>query len=63
MIVFIASNKKDAHICLLKLRIYAMTFFNEDKPYNGDTVPKLIKLGNNRLTARSVKFFADGRLG
>ncbi|KAF8626850.1 hypothetical protein AX15_004675 [Amanita polypyramis BW_CC] len=46
----------------LPLRIYGMTFFDENEPYNGDTVPKLIKQGNDRLTARSIKIFADGAL-
>ena len=38
-----------------------MTHFNESAEYWGDKVDKLIGAGNGRLTARSVKIFADGK--
>ena len=37
-----------------------MTFFDETKAYWGNQTAKIIGAGNNRLTARSVKIFADG---
>lgn len=37
-----------------------MTFFDETKAYWGNHTSKIIGAGNNRLTARSVKIFADG---
>lgn len=43
-----------------QLRIYGMTHFDEAKPYWGDQKKPLIGAGNGRLTARSVKIFADG---
>ncbi|KAK2467801.1 hypothetical protein APHAL10511_000096 [Amanita phalloides] len=46
----------------LPLRIYCMTFFNEEEPERGYSAPKIIRQGNRRLTARSVKIFADGAL-
>ncbi|EPT02697.1 hypothetical protein FOMPIDRAFT_1035858 [Fomitopsis schrenkii] len=46
----------------LPLRIYGMTFFDETKAYWGNHTPQIIGAGNNRLTARSVKIFADGAL-
>jgi len=44
----------------LPVRIYGMTYFNDTAPYWGDQSHKIFD--NNRLTARSVKFFADGAL-
>lgn len=41
-----------------QIRIYGMTYFNEHAPYWGDTRNKI--MNDNRLTARSVKIFADG---
>ena len=38
-----------------------MTHFNETADYWGDKAEKLIDHGNGRLTARSVKIFADGK--
>lgn len=46
---------------LLKLRIYGMTYFDEDKPYWGNISRPIIGAGDGRLTARSVKIFADGK--
>ncbi|KAF7790314.1 hypothetical protein EIP86_001268 [Pleurotus ostreatoroseus] len=46
---------------LRRIRIYGMTHFNESAEYWGDKVDKLIGAGNGRLTARSVKIFADGK--
>lgn len=38
-----------------------MSFFDETKgDYWGDRVDQIIGAGNHRLTARSVKIFADG---
>ena len=37
-----------------------MTFFDETKAYWGNQTARVIGAGNNRLTARSVKIFADG---
>jgi hypothetical protein len=37
-----------------------MTYFDENKPYWGNQTKPLIGAGNERLTARSVKIFADG---
>ncbi|KAI0700891.1 amidohydrolase family-domain-containing protein [Cytidiella melzeri] len=46
----------------LPIRVYGMTHFNESTQYWGDSVEKIIGGGNGRLTARSVKIFADGAL-
>jgi hypothetical protein len=46
---------------MIQLRIYGMTFFDETKEYWGNTSTPVIGAGNGRLTARSVKIFADGR--
>lgn len=46
----------------LQLRVYGMRYFDEHVPYWGNTSEKLISLGDDRLTARSVKIFADGAL-
>ena len=43
-----------------QIRVYGMTHFNESADYWGDRREKLIGAGNGRLTARSVKIFADG---
>lgn len=37
-----------------------MTHYNESADYWGDRVEKVMGAGNDRLTARSVKVFADG---
>ncbi|EIN11936.1 hypothetical protein PUNSTDRAFT_99280 [Punctularia strigosozonata HHB-11173 SS5] len=54
--------KRQSEKAPLPIRIYGMTFFDEEAPYWGDTKPKLIDNGTTRLTARSVKIFADGAL-
>ncbi|KAF8171163.1 amidohydrolase family-domain-containing protein [Mycena galopus ATCC 62051] len=46
----------------IPIRIYAMRFFDETKSYWGDVIPIRIGGANERLTARSVKIFADGAL-
>lgn len=38
-----------------------MTFFDENGPYWGNETRPLVGAGNGRLTARSVKIFADGQ--
>ena len=43
-----------------KIRIYAMTYFDEVKPYSGDVIRPVIGAGNGRLSARSIKIFGDG---
>lgn len=42
----------------LQIRIYGMAHFNESAEYWGNTRDKIFD--RNRLTARSVKIFADG---
>jgi hypothetical protein len=37
-----------------------MTFFDENGPYWGDKIVPLTAKGDERLSARSVKIFADG---
>ena len=44
-------------ICL-QIRVYGMTYYDETAEYWGDKRRKIINEG--RLTARSVKIFADG---
>ncbi|KAJ6497886.1 amidohydrolase family-domain-containing protein [Mycena sanguinolenta] len=52
---------KLAELKKLPIRIYGMTFFDENAEYWGNqTKPKIDPA--NRLTARSVKIFADGAL-
>ncbi|KZT68292.1 amidohydrolase 3 [Daedalea quercina L-15889] len=46
----------------LPLRIYGMTYFDETKAYWGNETSKIVGAGDDRLTARSVKIFADGAL-
>ncbi|KAF8348117.1 amidohydrolase family-domain-containing protein [Amanita rubescens] len=43
----------------LPLRIYGMRYFDENEPEAGYTIPKVAR---KRLTARSIKIFADGAL-
>ena len=47
------------HKQVSQIRIYGMTYFDENAEYWGDRRSKIID--NNRLTVRSVKIFADGR--
>ncbi|KAG6832492.1 hypothetical protein H0H87_001417 [Tephrocybe sp. NHM501043] len=58
----LAFFKRQAKFGTLPLRIYGMTFFDENKEYWGNTTTPLIDAGDGRLTARSVKIFADGAL-
>ncbi|KAJ7668392.1 amidohydrolase 3 [Mycena polygramma] len=44
------------------IRIYGMTFFDENGEYWGNKTKPIINAGNGRLNARSVKIFADGAL-
>lgn len=37
-----------------------MTYFDEEKPYSGNTTKPVISAGNGRLSARSIKIFGDG---
>ncbi|KAJ3502166.1 hypothetical protein NLJ89_g9011 [Agrocybe chaxingu] len=46
----------------LPIRIYGMTFFDEYGSYWGDQVSPLVGAGDDRLSARSVKVFADAAL-
>ena len=39
-----------------------MKYFDETAAYWGDSFEKIVLAGNNRLTVRSVKIFADGKL-
>ena len=38
-----------------------MKYFDETAAYWGDSFEKIILAGNNRLSVRSVKIFADGK--
>ncbi|RDB25349.1 putative amidohydrolase YtcJ [Hypsizygus marmoreus] len=58
----LAFFKRQAELGPLPIRIYGMTYFDEDKEYWGNRTTPLIADGDGRLTARSVKFFADGAL-
>lgn len=60
--VSLAFFKGQAEQGTLPLRIYGMTFFDETADYWGDKSEKIINAGNGRLSARSVKIFADGAL-
>jgi len=37
-----------------------MSYFDETEPYWGNTTSLVVGAGNGRLSARSVKIFADG---
>ncbi|KAJ7681284.1 amidohydrolase family-domain-containing protein [Mycena rosella] len=43
----------------IPIRIYGMKFFDETQPYWGNTSQPFVGAANGRLTARSVKIFAD----
>jgi hypothetical protein len=43
-----------------QIRIYGMKFFDETEPYWGNITKPIVGAANGRLTARSVKIFADG---
>ncbi|KAJ7350257.1 amidohydrolase family-domain-containing protein [Mycena albidolilacea] len=53
---------KQAELNKLPIRIYGMTFFDENGEYWGNTTKPIIDAANGRLNARSVKIFADGAL-
>ncbi|KAF7362054.1 putative amidohydrolase YtcJ [Mycena venus] len=53
---------KQAELKKLPIRIYGMTFFDENGEYWGNKTKPIIDAGNGRLNARSVKIFADGAL-
>ncbi|KAJ8077031.1 hypothetical protein PM082_001454 [Marasmius tenuissimus] len=46
----------------LPIRIYGMTYFDENGEYWGNTTQPTIASDERRLSARSVKIFADGAL-
>ncbi|KAJ6565072.1 amidohydrolase 3 [Mycena sp. CBHHK59/15] len=46
----------------IPIRIYGMKFFDENEPYWGNVSRPFVGAANGRLTARSVKIFADGAL-
>ncbi|KIK68827.1 hypothetical protein GYMLUDRAFT_1000742 [Collybiopsis luxurians FD-317 M1] len=54
--------KKEAARRTLPIRIYGMSYFDENNEYWGNITKPLIASGDGRLTARSVKIFADGAL-
>ncbi|KAF8160976.1 amidohydrolase family-domain-containing protein [Crassisporium funariophilum] len=58
----LAFFNRQAESGTLPIRIYGMTFFDENKPYWGSTTRPVIGAGDGRLSARSVKIFADGAL-
>ncbi|KAF5321778.1 hypothetical protein D9619_001389 [Psilocybe cf. subviscida] len=58
----LAFFKRQAEIGALPIRIYGMTYFDETKPYWGNTTKPIIGANNGRLNIRSVKVFADGAL-
>ena len=37
-----------------------MKYFDETAAYWGDSFDKIVRAGNNRLSVRSVKIYADG---
>lgn len=45
---------------VLQIRIYGMTYFDENAEYWGDKVHPIIGAADGRFSARSVKFFGDG---
>ncbi|KDR75392.1 hypothetical protein GALMADRAFT_123246 [Galerina marginata CBS 339.88] len=58
----LAFFKRQSEMGPLPIRIYGMTYFDEDMPYWGNTIRPLVGSGGSRLSARSVKIFADGAL-
>ncbi|TFK54024.1 hypothetical protein OE88DRAFT_1654482 [Heliocybe sulcata] len=60
--VSLAFFQRQAEEGKLPIRIYGMTHFDETADYWGDQSQKVINAGNGRLSARSVKIFADGAL-
>ncbi|PPQ95932.1 hypothetical protein CVT26_016153 [Gymnopilus dilepis] len=47
---------------VLKIRIYGMTYFDEERPYWGDKTKVHMGATSDRLSSKSVKIFADGAL-
>jgi len=60
--ISLAFFRKQASSGVLPIRIYGMRYFNENQPYWGNTTDIIVGKGEDRLTARSVKIFADGAL-
>ncbi|CAA7259249.1 unnamed protein product [Cyclocybe aegerita] len=58
----LAFFKRQAEIGPLPIRIYGMSYFDENEPYWGNTSRLIIGDESDRLSARSVKIFADGAL-
>ncbi|OCH90259.1 hypothetical protein OBBRIDRAFT_793498 [Obba rivulosa] len=58
----LAFFKRQAEEGNLPIRVYGMTYFNESADYWGDRVQKIVGAGDNRLSVRSIKIFADGAL-
>ncbi|KAF9467258.1 amidohydrolase family-domain-containing protein [Collybia nuda] len=58
----LAFFKRQAALGDLPIRIYGMTYFDENAPYWGNQTKPIVGAGNDRLTTRSVKIFADGAL-
>ncbi|RDX40454.1 hypothetical protein OH76DRAFT_1490256 [Lentinus brumalis] len=54
--------RREANAGVLPIRVYGMKYFDETAAYWGDSFRKIIRAGNNRLSVRSVKIFADGAL-
>ncbi|KAI0656518.1 amidohydrolase family-domain-containing protein [Cubamyces menziesii] len=54
--------RREAQSSTLPIRVYGMKYFDETAAYWGDSFDKIIRAGNNRLSVRSVKIFADGAL-
>ncbi|KAI0320766.1 amidohydrolase family-domain-containing protein [Amylostereum chailletii] len=46
----------------LPIRIYGMTYFDENAEYWGDKIKPIVGAADGRFTARSVKIFGDGAL-
>ncbi|KAJ7737257.1 amidohydrolase 3 [Mycena maculata] len=53
---FFVRRAESGHI---PIRIYGMKFFDENEPYWGNATKPFVGAANGRLTARSVKIFAD----
>ncbi|KDQ57712.1 hypothetical protein JAAARDRAFT_35398 [Jaapia argillacea MUCL 33604] len=58
----LAFFKRQADEGNMPIRVYGMTFFDENAEYWGNQTDKLVHDGTGRLAARSVKIFADGAL-
>ncbi|KAI0818459.1 amidohydrolase family-domain-containing protein [Trametes gibbosa] len=54
--------RREAQTTTLPIRVYGMKYFDETAAYWGDAFEKIVLAGNNRLSVRSVKIFADGAL-